>query len=36
MRLTILGNGGGISDGLPYNAFLVDDLLLCELPPDIM
>ncbi|MCU0843409.1 MAG: MBL fold metallo-hydrolase [Spirochaetes bacterium] len=36
MRLTILGNGGGISDGLPYNAFLVDDRLLGEVPPDIM
>ncbi|HSV97976.1 MAG TPA: MBL fold metallo-hydrolase [Spirochaetota bacterium] len=36
MRLTILGNGGGISDGLPYNAFLVDDRLLAETPPDIM
>jgi phosphoribosyl 1,2-cyclic phosphodiesterase len=36
MRLTILGNGGGISDGLPYNSFLVDGRLLCEVPPDVM
>lgn len=36
MQLTILGNGGAINDGLPYNAFLIDDVLLCETPPDIM
>ena len=34
MRLTILGNGGGISDGLPYNAFVLDGRLLVEVPPD--
>lgn len=36
MRLTILGNGGGISDGLPYNAFVLDGRLLVEVPPDVM
>ena len=36
MKIKILGNGGGINDGLPYNAFIVNDTLLCETPPDIM
>ena len=36
MKIKILGNGGGINDGLPYNAFIVDDVLLCETPPDMM
>ena len=36
MKITILGNGGALNDGLPYNAFLVDESLLVETPPDIM
>ncbi|MBN1580426.1 MAG: hypothetical protein JXA89_06965 [Anaerolineae bacterium] len=36
MKIKILGNGGAINDGLSYNAFIVDDVLLCETPPDIM
>ncbi|MBN2423965.1 MAG: ribonuclease Z [Calditrichaceae bacterium] len=36
MQIIILGNGGAINSGLPYNAFLLNGSLLCELPPDIM
>ena len=36
MEITILGTGGGVNAGLPYNAFLIDDSFLCETPPDIM
>ena len=36
LTITILGNGGAINAGLPYNSFMIDDVLLCELPPDIM
>ena len=36
MNIKFLGNGGCINGGLPYNAFLVDEVLLCEAPPDIM
>lgn len=36
MKIKILGNGGAISDGLPYNSFIIDDRLLVETPPDIM
>lgn len=36
MKIKILGNGGAISDGLPYNSFLIDDKHLIETPPDIM
>jgi len=36
MKIKILGNGGAINNGLPYNAFLINDTLLCEAPPDIM
>lgn len=36
MKIKILGNGGAINDGLPYNAFVLNDTLLCETPPDIM
>ena len=36
MNIKILGNGGAVNDGLPYNAFIIDDILLCETPPDIM
>ena len=36
MEIKILGNGGGINNGLPYNAFLLDEGFLCEAPPDIM
>jgi ribonuclease Z len=32
----MLGTGGAINDGLPYNAFIVDGTLLVETPPDIM
>lgn len=36
MKITILGNGGAINDGLPYNAFISGESFLCEAPPDIM
>lgn len=36
MEITILGNGGAINNGLPYNAFLLDATFLVEMPPDIM
>jgi len=36
VNIKILGNGGGVNDGLPYNSFVVDETLLCETPPDIM
>jgi ribonuclease BN (tRNA processing enzyme) len=36
MKIKILGNGGAINDGLPYNAFVINGSLLCETPPDIM
>ncbi len=36
MKITILGNGGAVSDGLAYNSFLVDGNFLVECPPDIM
>ena len=36
MQIRILGNGGAINDGLPYNSFMVDDYFLAETPPDIM
>jgi len=36
MKIRILGNGGGISDGLPYNSFMIDENFLVETPPDIM
>lgn len=36
MRIKILGNGGAINNGLPYNSFIIDDRLLVETPPDIM
>jgi Cft2 family RNA processing exonuclease len=36
MKIKILGNGGAISDGLPYNSFMIDENILIESPPDIM
>jgi len=36
MNVKVLGNGGAINDGLPYNAFIINGTLLCETPPDIM
>ncbi len=36
MKVKILGNGGYINDGLPYNAFVIDGKALIECPPDIM
>jgi len=36
MKIKILGNGGAINYGLPYNSFVIDDSILCEAPPDIM
>lgn len=36
MKIKVLGNGGAINDGLPYNSFLIDDIYLIETPPDIM
>jgi hypothetical protein len=36
MVVHFLGNGGYVSNGLPYNSFLIDDDFLIECPPDIM
>jgi phosphoribosyl 1,2-cyclic phosphodiesterase len=36
MKIKILGNGGAINDGLPYNSFIIDEHILIEAPPDIM
>jgi ribonuclease BN (tRNA processing enzyme) len=36
MKIKILGNGGAINIGLPYNSFMVDDSVLVEVPPDVM
>jgi hypothetical protein len=36
VEITILGNGGALNDGLLYNAFVINQRLLCEVPPDIM
>ena len=36
MQIKILGNGGAVNDGLPYNSFLIDNFFLVETPPDIM
>lgn len=36
MKIKILGNGGAINDGLPYNAFVIDHTILVETPPDII
>ncbi|MBN1577569.1 MAG: hypothetical protein JW913_13505 [Chitinispirillaceae bacterium] len=36
MRIKILGNGGFISSGIPYNSFLIDNTFLVEAPPDVM
>jgi ribonuclease BN (tRNA processing enzyme) len=36
LHITILGNGGCLNKGLPYNAFVLNDSLLVETPPDIM
>ena len=36
MQIKILGNGGAVNDGLPYNSFIADNSLLVETPPDIM
>lgn len=36
LTIKILGNGGAINAGLPYNAFVINENVLCEAPPDIM
>lgn len=36
MVIEILGNGGAICDGLPYNSFILDYEILVEVPPDII
>lgn len=36
LEITILGNGGGLNAGLPYNAFLINEHILAEAPPDVM
>ncbi len=36
MRIKILGNGGFVNNGIPYNSFVIDDTFLIEAPPDIM
>ena len=34
--VTILGNGGCLNEGLPYNSFMIGESLLVETPPDVM
>jgi hypothetical protein len=36
MRIKILGNGGYINNGIPYNSFVIDDTFIIEAPPDII
>lgn len=36
MIVKILGNGGAVNDGLPYNSFIINNRYLVETPPDIM
>ena len=36
MQIKILGIGGAINDGLPYNSFMIGGRTLIEAPPDIM
>lgn len=36
MKIRILGNGGALNTGMPYNSFLLDGSLLVETPPDIV
>ncbi|MFH0975689.1 MAG: MBL fold metallo-hydrolase [Spirochaetota bacterium] len=36
MKIKILGNGGYVNKGLPYNSFIINSKLLVECPPDIM
>ena len=36
LKITIAGNGGCLNNGLPHNAFLMNDHFLIEAPPDIM
>ncbi len=36
MKIKILGNGGALNDGLPYNSFIIDGKILIETPPDVM
>lgn len=36
VEILILGNGGALNDGLPYNSFLINKNSLIECPPDIM
>ncbi len=36
LKITILGNGGCLNNGLPYNSFVIDGKVLIEAPPDLM
>ena len=36
MKIHVLGNGGALNNGLPYNSFLINNQTLIETPPDIM
>lgn len=36
MEVRILGTGGFVNDGSPFNSFLIDGHLLAETPPDIL
>ena len=36
LTIRIIGNGGCLNTGLPYNACLIDNRFLLETPPDIM
>jgi ribonuclease BN (tRNA processing enzyme) len=36
LLIKILGNGGALNDGLPFNSFLIDNAILIETPPDIL
>ena len=36
IKIKILGNGGCLNKGLPYNSFIINDNFIFESPPDIM
>ncbi len=36
IKITVVGNGGCLNDGLPYNSVLFGEQFLIETPPDIM
>lgn len=36
MKLKVLGNGGAVNIGLPYNSFILASTILVEAPPDVV